>query len=136
MSKNNQFDGAEVISTYSRAECIADGFLVDVSLPAAEAGFTVPVAVSHAAWADCIEWRAEDSLRQTHQDQEGRLWDLLSTCFFEAYRKRGHNAMFFELYRIPRNGKATTPDKVQLKALMGPGDSGEPVMTILKPNEN
>lgn len=132
----NPFDGAEIVSTYSRAQCIADGFLVDVSHTAKEAGFKVPVAVSRAVWADCIEWGAEDTKRQVHQDQDGRLWDVLWMCLCEAKRQRVHAFFSFELYRIPRGGKAIAPRLVQLKAVIGPGDSGEPVITILEPNED
>lgn len=51
----------EAISTYTRAQAIEDGVLVDVSEIAKEAGFKFPVAVTRAAWADCVEWSDEDN---------------------------------------------------------------------------
>ena len=39
-----------VLSAYTRAQAIEDGFLVDVSETAREAGFTIPVAVTRSAW--------------------------------------------------------------------------------------
>ena len=38
------------ISTYTRAQAIEDGILVDVSDTACEAGFTIPVAVTRTVW--------------------------------------------------------------------------------------
>ena len=39
-----------VLSVYTRAQAIEDGFLVDVSDTAREAGFKIPVAVSRTVW--------------------------------------------------------------------------------------
>jgi hypothetical protein len=44
----------EVISTYTRAQAIEDGVLVDAGSIALEAGFTGPVALTSAVWADCV----------------------------------------------------------------------------------
>ena len=44
------FSDADLIHSYSRAQAIEDGVLVDVSETAREAGFTVPVAITRAAW--------------------------------------------------------------------------------------
>ncbi len=68
----------EPISTYTRAQAIEDGELVDVSEWASSktgfmGGFTVPVAVTRAVWADI-----ENIPRgQRHQDVRGRAHDLL-----------------------------------------------------------
>ena len=67
----------EVISTYTRAQAIEDGVLIDTGRMAQEAGFKWPVAVTSAAWADCIAWTEDDSEQQVYQDQSGRLWDVL-----------------------------------------------------------
>ena len=104
---------------------------------AREAGFRWPVAITAGAWADCIAWDEADSVRQTHQDQSGRLWDVL---FMAAYAARananGSSELLFELYRVPRDGRATESELTKLKLVVGPGDDGEPVMTILLPNED
>jgi hypothetical protein len=41
-----------------------------------------------------------------------------------------------QLYRVPRPGRARTPQPVELVAAMGPGDEGEPVLTIMEPGED
>ena len=127
----------EVISVYTRAQALADGVLIDAGSMAREAGFRWPVAITAGAWAECIAWDDADSERQTHQDQSGRLWDVL---FMAAYAARANaNAgpeLLFELYRVPRDGQATESELTTLKLVVGPGDGGEPVMTILLPNED
>jgi len=40
------------------------------------------------------------------------------------------------LYRVPRDGVSTAPDEVSLKLMVGPGDQGESVVTILQPGED
>ncbi|MCY4582440.1 MAG: hypothetical protein OXE50_06530, partial [Chloroflexi bacterium] len=63
-----------VISTYSRAQAIEDGILVDVSDTAREAGFSIPVAVTRTVWTRLIA--LPDGYRG-FQDERGRLWDVL-----------------------------------------------------------
>ena len=49
------------IYVYARENAIDDGTLVDVSEVAREAGFRIPVAMTAAAWADCVAWSEADS---------------------------------------------------------------------------
>ena len=127
----------EIISVYTRAQALADGILIDAGPMACEAGFRWPVALTAGAWADCVAWDGADSERQTHQDQSGRLWDVL---FMAAYAIRanpkGGAELLFELYRVHRDGNATQSELTTLKLVVGPGDEGEPVTTILLPNED
>lgn len=125
----------ESISTYTRRAAISDGVLIDVSAMAREAGFKVPVAMTAAAWEDSVRWDETDSSRQVHQDQAGRLWDVLWMAFMAA-RRSGGSQVSFELYRVPRGGRATTSRKVRLLMAIGPGDEGEPVITVLMPRED
>ncbi|CAM8668309.1 hypothetical protein MCEMIEM13_02462 [Comamonadaceae bacterium] len=119
-----------IIYSYSRAQAIADGVLVDVSVMAREAGFTVPVAMTSAAWADCVEWGDMDSHRQTHQDEAGRLWDvLLMSCL--AVRRAQGDTVAVQFYRVPRGGKSRMPRKTTLHIHIGPGDAAEPVITLM-----
>ena len=56
----------EVISAYSRGQALEDGVLVDAGSMAKEAGFRWPVAITAAAWEDCVAWTDADSGRQIH----------------------------------------------------------------------
>ena len=42
----------------------------------------------------------------------------------------------FQLYRVPRDGNSTEAILVTLKLIVGPGDTGEPVITLLLPQED
>jgi hypothetical protein len=127
----------KVISVYTRAQALADGVLIDAGPMAQEAGFRWPVAITAAAWEDCVAWTDADSERQIHQDQSGRLWDVLFMAAFEArVRADAGQQLLFELYRVPRNGRSKDAELTTLKLVVGPGDDREPVMTILLPRED
>ena len=124
------FEEADLIHRYTSAQALEDGVLVDVSETAKEAGFRVPVALTQAAWGDCVRWTEEDSARIVHQDQSGRLWDLLWMARLAADAARGGDRTSFKLHRVPRDGKTGEPMPVTLLLDIGPGDEGEPVITI------
>ncbi|MEX2123864.1 MAG: DUF6573 family protein [Woeseia sp.] len=135
-SENSNFFG-EIVHSYTRAQAIEDGVLIDVTETAKEAGFRWPVAVTAAVWSDCIAWNDDDNTDQGYQDQSGRLWDVL---FMASYAVRTANRpdrqLQFSLQRVPRGGRSTVAQRVTLRLLAGPGDDGEPVITILQPNED
>jgi hypothetical protein len=122
------------IHTYSRAQAIADGNLIDCTEVARAVGFRVSVALTCAVWADCVEWTEEDSARQTHQDQAGRLWDVIWMAHLAA--RRGGAQASFDVWRIPRGGREHRPGLASLSLVCGPGDAGEPVITILQLGED
>ncbi len=127
----------EVISTYSRAQAIEDGVLVDAGEMATEAGFRIPVALTAAAWSDCVVWTDADTERQVHQDPSGRLWDVLLMAHHAIRSSHsGGDRLTFQLYRVPRDGKSIEAAITLLKLIVGPGDQGEPVVTVLLPDEN
>ena len=119
----------EPINIYTRRQALDDGFLVDVSEMSSEAGFRFPVALTRAAWGDCVEWSEADSKRQTYQDERGRLWDVLWMASVAARRNCGSEVRF-QLYRVPRGGRGVRPRLVVLQMHCGAGGEGEPVITI------
>ncbi|MCY4264620.1 MAG: hypothetical protein OXE78_07165 [Gammaproteobacteria bacterium] len=126
-----------VISIYSRAQAIADGILVDVSSMALEAGFKLPVAITRAAWKDCVEWSEQDNSAQVYQDESGRLWDVLFMAYYAICTSRETgDRLHFSLYRVPKDGSSAEAEEVSLKLIVGPGDSAESVVTILLPDES
>ena len=124
------------IYIYTRSQAIADGILVDVTKMSEEVGFKIPTAVTDTVWKNYIEWTDEDSKHQICQDTNGRLWDVLSMLRFAIARNRMTNHVYYKLYVVPRDGKTRKARLTQLKAVIGAGDSGEPVITIMLPNED
>jgi hypothetical protein len=132
----------EVLSSYTRAQAILDGVLVSLNDPSltfrpglnicAEAGIKFPVAMTIAAFAKTVS--ALDTPLPPCQDISGRLWDVLSMF---KWAKRGGSEIRFPVTVINWvcvGGKRTNRTKretVILKALCGPGDNGEPVITIM-----
>ena len=125
----------EPLSTYSRRQAIDDGMLIDVSETARDAGFRIPVAITAAAWTDCVEWTDADSKRQCYQDESGRLWDVLWMAS-QAARRNNSSEIRFQLYRVPRGGHGSRPRLTTLKAICGPGDGTDPVVTIMLQDED
>ncbi|MCF3643318.1 hypothetical protein LXM94_25525 [Rhizobium sp. TRM95111] len=133
------FTDDDLIHSYSRAEAIADGGLIDVTETAREAGFTISVAVTAAVWADCVAWSDEDGHRKgTVQDEAGRLWDVVWMASRAARKPSNHAKQVspFVVYRVPRPGRGRMPRLVVLALRIGPGDAGEPVITITTQNED
>ena len=126
------WDDAEVISSYSRAQAIEDGVLVDVSTVAKEAGIKFPVAMTATVWGQYVEVPEGVGC----QDESGRLWDIL-WMFRCAAAKFDGDTLLFELYvRNHNRERLTRQDLVTLKAICGPGDTAEPVITIMLPDED
>lgn len=123
------------VYSYSRAQALDDGYLVEVTETAREAGFRFPVALTRAAWEDCVEWNDDDSARKHWpQDQTGRLWDvLMMTRFYmrgAVHRDSSANRCTVQVLRVPREGGGHKARIVTLLAHVGPGDQGEPCITI------
>ena len=120
----------KVIYAYTRAQAIKDGVLFDVSETARESGFIWPVAITAAVQA-LIE-AIPPRLRGIN-DVDGRLWDVLWMAYM-AIRKAPHGGddlLYYGLI-LPHGRKKN----VTLKLVTGPGDQGEPVVTIMLPDED
>ena len=134
-----------VISSYTRADALSDGMLVDVSEMAREAGFRIPVAVTTSVWEECIYW-PEDEANGYGQSTDGRLWDVLFMAHCEIAQARGNEQdLEYKLNVIPRGTKPENTGAIDdftgaelrtLKINIGPGDNAEPVITIMQPNED
>lgn len=122
-------DEWDFVFTYTRAQALQDGVLLDVRERARQAGFRLPVAVTAALWQDVA---AIPPSYQGIQDVQGRLWDLL---WMARLAIQGSNEERSELlYRLILHVGDTTDYSVKL--VVGPGDEGEPVLTLMKPGED
>src|SRR4051812_9300191 len=125
------FEKADLIHRYSRADALRDGVLIDVSPVAREAGIRWPVAVTAAAWSRCVTVPPG----VVCQDEAGRLWDVLWLLACAVRRAGGGAEVRFGVHDRKDN-RERTPPLVRLKALCGPGDGGEPVLTVMLPDED
>lgn len=122
----------EIISLYTRADAIADGFLVDVSDMAREAGFKWPVAVTRSVWDEVVTPAPHDA--QHGQSEKGRLWDILwmARLAVKANTDDRDSVLFQVLVLYDQKQK-----KVTLKlALSFESPQGGPCLTIMLPDED
>lgn len=130
-------EGWDLIHSYSRAQAIRDGVLVDVTETAKETGFKIPVALTSAVYEDCVAWtEADNDRKNTLQDEKGRLWDVLWMSFLAARKSLDSQRVPVRLVRVRREGPGDQPRLVDLVMVVGPGDEGEPVITIMQPGED
>jgi hypothetical protein len=138
-------EGWDIIFSYTRKEAINDGVLVDVSTVAQEAGFRYPVAITAAVWA-MINSIPES---KSYQDIDGRLWDVLFMAAMAISRNRNRDCsqiLYDLILERVETRQVKTKDGVRdrdvlvrnltLKMVCGPGDEGEPVITIMLAHED
>lgn len=118
-----------VISRYSRADAIADGSQIDVTDTAAEAGIRFPVSITQAAWA-----YVEVPKGVRGQDEKGRLWDVVFMLYVAIRRDPERSEIVYPVSFVIDNRHRR--ETVMLKALVGPGDEGDPVITIMLHHED
>jgi hypothetical protein len=124
------FENPDLIHRYSRADAIRDGVLIDVSATARQAGIRFPVALTRAVWERCVSVPPGVAC----QDEQGRLWDVLFLLALSARRCDGAEVRF--AVHVRNDNRERTPPLVHLKAICGPGDHGEPVLTVMLPDED
>lgn len=122
----------DLIFSYSRSQALADGVLIDVSDFAREAGFKLPVAVSDALYHGYLTPPLE--LAKEGQSLDGRLWDTLSVLRYAIKSASATDRLSFTV--LFAQASDATPVSVNLLAVCGPGDSGEPVITIMLPSDD
>jgi plastocyanin len=125
----------------------ADGAYIDmatVTVTASDTGTGVNT-IEYAIGADGA-WQAYTGPVMVHEvgthtvryRASGRLWDILWMAF-NAIRGGAvvdsRNRMPFQLH-VRNNNRGGTPPLVTLHAHAGPGDQGEPVITIMLPEED
>ncbi len=124
------FDEKDLIHSYTRAQALADGALVDVTTTAEEAGIKYPVALTRAVWCQHVE--VPEGVEC--QDEAGRLWDVLWMLRHAIGRaKPGTRILLYQLYVRNDNRRARS---VTLKAVCGHADDGSPCITVLLPDED
>jgi hypothetical protein len=128
----NDEDEFKIISLYTRDRAIADGFLVDVSDMAREAGFKWPVAVTRSVWDDIVTPAPHD--KQEGQSEKGRLWDVLwmARLAAQANKDDRDSVLFRVIVLCDRKHQKVTLQLV----LSFESPEGGPCLTIMLPNED
>ena len=85
---------------------------------------------------DALESRTDEVVIDRYsrkQDEGGRLWDVISMlCMRLAQGGRGSSVLF----RLETETENNERELVTLRAVCGPGDAAEPVITIMLPWED
>jgi len=134
----------DIVHAYTRAQAIAEGALVDVTETAHDFGFRCPVAMSKAAYERCV--RVPEGV--SCEDEVGRLCDVMwmLRCSIQRLQQTGgevpipgvkwtacFRVLQFDLFVKNDEGG---PKRITLKAISGPGDNEERVISICLPDED
>ncbi|OEU71027.1 MAG: hypothetical protein BA863_07725 [Desulfovibrio sp. S3730MH75] len=124
-------DEFELIHAYTRKQALEDGVLIDVTEQAKETGFKVPVAITANLYHQYIE--PPDGLDGEGQSVAGRLHDVLFLTFLAAKDRWDGSMVVIEPLFVM--GEGARFEKVKCWVVIGPGDCGEPVLTIMLPED-
>jgi hypothetical protein len=125
------FDKRDIIHSYSRAQAILDGLLIDATKLAREAGFRYDVALTRAAWERCVA--VPEGV--AGQDEQARLWDVVHLLAATVRRGVDGAEVDFRVH-VRNSNRRGMPPAVELRAVCGPGDDGQPVVTVMLPGES
>lgn len=126
---NHDDSDMPLIAAYSRKDAIEDGVLVDVSSVAREQGFCCPVALTSAAWHTCLAVEDGDVV----SDEQERIRHVLGVLRSAINFSQSERLVRF---RVGFQHCKPMCQPVRLKALCGPGDDAEPVITVMLPEED
>lgn len=120
-----------IVHSYTRADAIADGVLVDLtaSYPEESRLYRYPVACTAAVWSLVVQAVTN---RRHNNDRAGVVWDILYMSQRGVIAKPDAQTVLFQVV-ITGTGKKKIHT---MKAVCGPGDNMEPVITIMLPNED
>jgi hypothetical protein len=124
----------EVIYSYSRMQAIQDGVLVDLSsfFPNDTRLYKWPVACTAAVWRlienACHKTKTSEYVEVPLSEAGPWVWDL---CWMSVKAKTRVISSREHLFVCTIGRKPHT-----FKAVCGPGDDGEPVVTLMLPDED
>ena len=120
-----------VISSYSRAQFIEDGGLVEVPRAVGARYFNYPIGITREVWEGCVA-----DLDAPHGERDNaRLQALLCDAVHVARRGEGQSLMDWNFNCIPPSATGTTTQDFHLMLHIGPGDTAAPVLTIMFPSQ-
>ena len=134
-TNNNNADSPQwdVVYQYTRSQAIADGFQIEVTKTAEEAGIRFPVFITRGVYEQCVAVPPG----VTGQDEAGRLWDVVWMLRFAIISSQpGTSRLTVALY--VRNSDTKPPRLVKLIATAGAVDVDDPApaITVMLPDED
>jgi hypothetical protein len=137
MTSDNFWNDADIVFRYTRRQAMRDGVLIDCTNAdfgdlCDRLGIRVNVAMTSGAWAETIG--GLDEPLPPGQSIEGRLWDVLYAWRYAiALQGSDTDRIYFKV--SVKSGERERKN-VDLWSLIGPGDEGEPVITIMLRGED
>lgn len=127
------FSEYDLIHTHTRAQALEDGDLIDVTAQAQDAGLTCPAACTAALYGQLVgngpnaALRLEAMLHTLRRAIEAgvREWVL------QGAQGDGPKEVTFAMQDNHTEGLPEDGERVDAYAAIGPGDDGEPVLTIM-----
>ena len=118
------FTNDDLICSYTRAQALADGVLIDVSERARRAGIKYPTACTASVWSliDCLPASDTDTLAGIVRDV--RAEEVLRVMLAAIRQARGTDRVTFAALGA------------NLWAQCGSGDTAAPVITIMLESED
>jgi len=124
------FSDSPIIFSYTRADALADGVLIDISSTAKSYGFKLPFAISDALYHGYV--MSPEGLSGEGQSLEGRMHDLLTLAMVAARKGLEQDRVYFEVLFLIQPRRT---EKVRVVLHVGPGDAGEAVLTLCLPED-
>lgn len=119
-----------IVSSYSRKQALEDGVLIDVTPQAKASGFKLPTAIGDNLYHQYVT--PPDGLEGEGQSFEGRLHDVFEMLKAAAVNRWDGSRVIFEVLFLM---EPQVIEKVKILGVVGPGDLGEPVLTICLPED-
>ncbi|MEE2061565.1 DUF6573 family protein [Rhodococcus artemisiae] len=111
----------------TRAEAIARGSLRDVTTDARHFGILLPTAITHRAWKQAIAWPDRGTAARW---EAGRTGTVLAHAARALLRAQARGREGLQLFNFIPTPSPDGEDLLTLAVEIGPGDAGEPVVTI------
>ena len=125
------FSDTKIISSYTREQAIEDGILIDVTsiFPQCSELYRCPVAITIGVWG-VLEQAVNNPLHCN--DLNGLIWDLLYMSIRGVIKRIDPTE---HLFQVIITGAGLNKYHT-FRAICGPGDAAEPVITIMLPGED
>jgi hypothetical protein len=122
----------EIISTYTRAQAVADGMQVEVTKTAQEAGIRFPVFLTRTVFEAYVA--VPEGV--TGQDEPGRLWDILWLTRMAIKIAPPFAVRVPVVLYVRNDNRASRPVRLLAVCSATDIDDARPAITIMRPDED